>query len=180
MLFDWQLVEHEDGVQLVSSRNTCPDCVEIQPDKFGRPHGTVSHQYYLLRSDEYSKDFPSPTRSIKQRITWLSSTFPLTRQARSSWTFPQTNNSVSAELNLTASAILHRPSPLILFERISKLERMNTSRLQTNKDTRVSYLRSRVLDWSNAVARWPAPSSSNRFSARLSRRRPHLSSIGAR
>lgn len=41
--------------------------------------------------------------------------------ARSSITFPQINNSVSAELNLTASAILHRPSPLILFERISRL-----------------------------------------------------------
>jgi hypothetical protein len=45
-----------------------------------------------------------------------------TKHARSSLTFPQRNNSVRAELNLIASAILQIPSPLILFERISRLQ----------------------------------------------------------
>jgi hypothetical protein len=56
------------------------------------------------------------------KISFLISDILLTKHARSSFTFPQINNSVSDELNLTASAMLQSPSPLILFERISRLQ----------------------------------------------------------
>lgn len=66
----------------------------------------------LIEKIQISFDFPS---------------FPLTKHARSSLTFPQINNSVSAELNLTASATLQSPSPLMLFERISRLKQSSST-----------------------------------------------------
>ncbi len=84
-------------------------------------HDMVQHRYVQVRNDESSKDFQKP--KTKDKIFFKTSIVSLTKHARSSFTFPQMNNSVRAELNLTASAMLQSPSPLILFERISRLQR---------------------------------------------------------
>ena len=74
---------------------------------------------FRLETTDTQKIFQSLIKTIRFSSLFLIS---LTKHARSSLTFPQTNSSVRAELNLIASAILQSPSPLILFERISRLE----------------------------------------------------------
>jgi hypothetical protein len=56
MVFDLQLVEYEDEVQLVSNRNIYRDYSEIQQGMFEHQHDMVQHRYVQVRNGEWSKD----------------------------------------------------------------------------------------------------------------------------